>query len=226
MWLVRNKELLKRFRNGDQEAMAKVYRYYEPGVTAFLRKGFSFRSGSSYFFFKGSRNQSELESFVQEVFRRSFEEKARESYNGTTSFSNWILAIARNMVINQFRNKEIAFSQFFQPDAEDNNRTPLDEELPEEYSGVLYGQPSNKQDRHLEQEELHELLDTFLSDLSEDDRNLIMLRFSDGLGQEETAAALGSTRMKVRTAESRLKSRLKAYLRHTGYLSESELKSK
>lgn len=220
MWLARNKVLQERFRQGDQAAMAKIYRYYEPGVAAFLRKGFTFRSGQNNLFFRGSRDQNELENFVQEVFRRAFEEKARQSYNGTTSFSNWILAIARNMVINQFRNKEVAFSQFSLSKEEEDHRTPLDEELPEEYSGLLYAEPAEQQDKALERAELHELLDNFLSNLTEDDRNLVMLRFSDGMGQEETAAALGSTRMKVRTAESRIKSRLKSFLSETGYLDD------
>ena len=222
MWLVRNRELLERFRNGDRTAMAEVYKHYEPGVTAFLRKGFSFRSGQSFYFFKGSKEHSELEGFVQEVFRRAFEEKARTSYNGVTSFSNWILAIARNMVINQFRNKEIAFSQFVQQEEPDSQYTPLDQELPEEYSGVLYATPVSKQDEVVERQELRGLLDNFLSDLSEHDRSLMLMRFSEGKGQEETAALLGSTRMKVRTAESKLKNRLRAYLRHTGYIAEEE----
>lgn len=218
MWLVRNQGLLARFRRGERDAMGDVYRHYQPGVTAFLRKGFSFRSGTAYFFFKGAKDDEQLQSYVQEVFRRAFEDKARQSYNGVTSFSNWVLAIARNMVINQFRNKEIPFSQFVQQDEPDQQFNPLDQELPEEYSGVLYATPAGKQDELVEREELRGLLDGFLGDLSDHDRNLLVLRFSEGMGQEETASALGSTRMKVRTAENKLKNRLRAYLRHTGYL--------
>jgi RNA polymerase sigma factor (sigma-70 family) len=222
MWLVRNPELLVRFRRGDRDAMDEVYRYYAPGVSAFLHKGFSFRSGESFFFFRGFSDEAELESCVQEVFRRAFEEKARLSYNGVTSFSNWVLAIARNMVINQFRNKEIAFSQFTQQQEDDANLSPLDRELPEEYSGVLYATPAEPQDEKLEREELRTLLDRFLTDLTDHDRNLLLMRFSEGKGQEETASLLGSTRMKVRTAESKLKSRLRAYLRHSGYIKEEK----
>ena len=38
------------------------------------------------------------------------------------------------------------------------------------------------------------------------------------LADEETARELGSTRMKVRTAEGRLRNRLRAFLRDSGYL--------
>lgn len=222
MWLVRNQTLLKHFRQGDREAMSSVYRHYQPGVTAFLRKGFSFRSGTSFFFFKGTKDEEQLGSYVQEVFRRSFEDKARQSYNGVTSFSNWVLAIARNMVINQFRNKEIAFSQFVKKEEDGTEYSPLDQELPEEYSGVLYASQTSKQDEVLERNELRGLLDNFLDDLSDHDRNLMMMRFQEGKGQEETAVLLGSTRMKVRTTETKLRSRLRAYLRHTGYLDEDQ----
>jgi len=56
--------------------------------------------------------------------------------------------------------------------------------------------------------------------LNEEDRELVRLRFTESQGQEETAKALGSTRMKVRTQESRIRRRLVAFLRHSGYLDE------
>ena len=61
---------------------------------------------------------------MQEVFRRSFETRARNSYNGVNSFTNWVLAIARNMVINQFRNREIAFSDYISASDERSPRCP------------------------------------------------------------------------------------------------------
>jgi RNA polymerase sigma factor (sigma-70 family) len=214
--LIKNPELLQTFRRGDRAAMEMVYRHYVKGVSHFLQKGFSFRSQERYFFFKGYRSPSDLHNSVQEVFRRAFEEKARLAYNGVNSYANWILAIARNFVINQFRNREVPFSHF--EDRTGEGERKWDNEITEEYSGVLYGTAGHKQDVALEKAELQKLIAQFMGSLSEEDRELVRLRFTEGNGQEEAAKALGSTRMKVRTQEGRVRRRLVAFLRNSGYL--------
>ena len=218
MYLAKNKDLLGRFKAGERAAMDDVYRHYMPGVTSFLRKGFTFRSGKGHYYFKGIVDPSELKSAVQEVFRRAFEDKARTSYNGINSFTNWVLAISRNMVINGFRNREIAFSHYIAASDQRSHLTVMDEEVTEEFTGLLYGRPSHSQEQLLENSELKGLIEKFMSEITEQDRNLLLYRFLEGKGQEETATLLGSTRMKVRTAEAKLRNRLRAFLRHTGYI--------
>ncbi len=198
--------------------MEIVYRHYVKGLGHFLQKGFSFRSGERFFYFKGYRSPFDLHNAVQEVFRRAFEEKARLSYNGINSYSNWILAIARNMVINQFRDREIPFSAF--EDRSDGEKRQFENEMTEEYSGVLYGSASEKQDLALEHAQLKQLLGNFMEQLSEEDRELVRLRYTEGLGQEEAARELKSTRMKVRTQEAKVRRRLVGFLRHSGYLDQ------
>src|SRR5687768_12125655 len=151
------------FKPGKRDALAEVYRHYAPGVTSFLRKGFTFRSGKGHFYFKGIMDLSELKASVQEVFRRAFEEKARSSYNGINSFTNWVLAIGRNMVINRFRNREIAFSDYISPSDDRSHLTFMDDEVSEEFTGVLYGRPSRMQDMTVETTELKGLIDKFMA---------------------------------------------------------------
>lgn len=218
MYLAKNAELLARFRRGDRDALEDIYRHYFPGVTGFLRKGFTFRSGTGHFFFKGIHDPSELKSAVQEVFRRAFEEKARIAYNGVNSFTNWVLAIGRNLVINGFRNREIAFSDYISPSDERSHLTIMDDAVTEEFSGVLYAEQERPQDLKMEHDQLTTLMARFMKELSDHDRQLLILRFVEGRGQEEAAEALGSTRMKVRTAEAKVRSRLRAFLRHSGYI--------
>jgi RNA polymerase sigma factor (sigma-70 family) len=218
MFLAKDKKLLEAFKRGDREAMDVVYRHYQRGVTSFLRNGFSFRSGTNYFYFRGIQDSTDLQNAVQEVFKRSFEDRARHAYNGVTSFSNWILAISRNMVINQFRNREIAFSHYISASDARSHGAILDDEVTEEYSGLIYGRPARPQDVQFEKAELKDLIDAFTAELSEEDRQLLVLRFAEGMGQEETAKLIGSTRMRVRTAESRLRNRLRAFLRDSGYI--------
>lgn len=218
MFLAKNKKLLAGFKRGDRDALEEVYLHYFPGLTSFLRKGFTFRSGKGQFYFKGIMDPSDLRAAVQEVFRRAFEAKAIASYNGVNSFTNWVLAIGRNMVINQFRNREIAFSHYISASDTRSHLTIMDDEVTEEFAGILYGRPSKQQDSLVEHSELKNLIESFMEELSEHDRQLLILRFAEGSGQEETAKKLGSTRMKVRTAETKLRNRLRAYLRNTGYI--------
>ena len=96
----------------------------------------------------------------------------------------------------------------------------MDDEITEEFTGVLYGRPSKPADSQMEHSELKELIERFMGELSDHDKRLLVLRFAEGRGQEETANELGSTRMKVRTAEAKLRSRLRAFLRHSGYLDD------
>lgn len=220
MYLAKNPQLLEAFRRGDRDAMDDVYHHYVSGVTSFLRKGFTFRGGSGHFYFKGIQDPNELRPAVQEVFRRAFEERARTAYNGVNSFSNWVLAIARNMVINKFRNREICFSDYISPGDGRSHLKVMDDEVTEEFSGILYGQPDQSQEDQMESSELKQLLANFMSELTEHDRKILVLRFAEGKGQEDTANQIGSTRMKVRTAEAKLRSRLRAYLRNSGYIDQ------
>jgi RNA polymerase sigma factor (sigma-70 family) len=218
MFLARNATLLEAFKRGERKAMDEVYRHYHAGVGSFLGRGFTFRSGTSHYFFKGIRDPAEREALVQEVFRRAFEARARASYNGTSSFSNWVLAIARNLAINQFRNREVALSERAMPGDDRGPIAALDAAVTDEFSGLLYGESTRRQDAAVETDELRTLVKAFLGALTERDRRLLLLRFADGMGQAETATELASTRMKVRTSEARLRKRLRAFLRGSGYL--------
>lgn len=218
MFLAKNKELQEGFREGRKESMEEVYNHYSPGVTRFLRQGFTFRSGTTHCYFKGIKSEDELNSAVQEVFRRAFEDRARNAYNGINSFSNWVLAISRNMVINGFRNKEIAFSEYVSAKDNRSHLAVMDDAITEDYQGVLYGRRTQSQDKTYEHGELKNLIGKFMVELTEMERRLLVLRFVDGVGQEDAAQELGSTRMKIRTAEAKLRRRLRAFLKNSGYI--------
>ena len=218
MFLAKNKELLTRFREGEKDAMEEVYRHYSPGVTRFLRQGFTFRSKGSHCYFKGIKLDDDLRSAVQEVFRRAFEDRARNAYNGINSFSNWVLAIGRNMVINGFRNREISFSSYISTKDTRSHLAVMDDAVTEDYTGVLYGRQTRGQEMTVEHTELKGLIDRFMEELNPDERQLLLLRFVEGKAQEDTAKAIGSTRMKVRTSETKLRRRLRAFLLNSGYI--------
>lgn len=227
MFLAKNKELQERFRAGDKGAMEEIYLNYSPGVTRFLRNGFSFRSGGGHCYFKGIKIDDDLKVAVQEVFRRAFEERARNAYNGINSFSNWVLAIGRNMVINKFRNREIAFSDYISKGTgEDRSHIAAMDAavsaVSATYSGILYAQAPGSQDDNFEKAELKGLIGEFMKEITEEDRQLLVLRFVENISQEDAANVMDSTRMKVRTAETKLRRRLRAFLSGTGYTDHLE----
>ena len=226
MYLAKNAKLLVAFREGEKDALEEVYRHYAPKVTKFLQRGFTFRSNRGNFYFKGIQDNSELHASVQEVFRRAFEDKARHSYNGINSFTNWVLAIGRNMVLNRFRNREISISNYISPSDERTHLSFMDDEVTQEYTGILYSQPARAQDREMESKQLRDLMTDFMKGLSEQERQLLLYRFSEGRGQEETAELLDSTRMKVRTIEKNVRNQLRTFLKTSGYIDDLPLGKK
>ena len=90
------------------------------------------------------------------------------------------------MVINQFRNREIAFSDYISPTDERGHLTVLDDEVTEEFSGVLYGRP-RPAGLPVRIRRAQRAYRRFTNEFTEHDRKLLVLRFAEGLGQEETA---------------------------------------
>src|SRR5579862_8210147 len=117
MLLIERRELLARFKDGERRALEEVYRHYVSDVANFLRRGFSFTSRERSFRFSGYQQPFDLDNAVQETFVRGFKESARLGYDGLHSYKNYLLAIARNLVVDEFRNKEVAMSPFIEAQA-------------------------------------------------------------------------------------------------------------
>ena len=227
MFLAKNKELLERFRSGEKEAMEEIYLHYSPGVHRFLRNGFTFRSGGGHCYFKGIKVEDELNVAVQEVFRRAFEERARNAYNGINSFSNWVWPLAEIWSSTNFATaKSPSVIIFPKGTGEDRSHIAAMDtavsSVSATYSGVLYAQNPGSQDDNYEKSELKGLIGEFMKEITEEDRQLLVLRFVENISQEDAANVLGSTRMKVRTAEQKLRRRLRAFLSGTGYTDHLE----
>ena len=90
------------------------------------------------------------------------------------------------MIINQFRNREIAFCDYIAPSDERGHLAIIDDEVTEEFSGVLYGQMRERRMRSRGRR-AQGARSNFMGELTEHDRQLLVLRFAEGKGQEETA---------------------------------------
>jgi RNA polymerase sigma-70 factor (ECF subfamily) len=198
MLLVSDRALLDGFRAGRPEALQAVYRHYAPRVHGHLRAGFSFSSGGRRLRFHGYQRPYDLENAVQEVFLRAFVPRARLSYDGLRPYGDYLLAIARNLVLNELRRKEALFVD--EERADEAEQPPVEE---------LY-----------EQRELDGLLASFAAGLDARMGDYYRARFVENRSQVEAAAALGMHRIVARRLEAKLKLALLDHMKAHGYLED------
>ncbi len=136
------------------------------------------------------RDRVVAEDLTQDIFARAF--AALDRYRGDASVRSWLLAIARNRCIDHLRARHRDL--FAGDDDVDVDARPAETPLPPD---LLV--------RRAEVEDA-------LASLSEGDRALIVLRFKNGLGYPELAAAFGLREGTVRMRVSRALSRMREAL--------------
>jgi RNA polymerase sigma factor (sigma-70 family) len=193
---------LSEFRLGNRRVLEDVYREHAQGVAEFLRRGFSFNSRGRTLQFEGYRHPFDLDNALQETFLRAFQESARHAYDGVRSYRNYLLAIARNLVMDRFRRDPEPTTQ-----SDTGENTIADE--------------PNAEDRALELE-LTVLVRRFATRLAGAERRFFELRFFDHKTRSEVASECALTPMRARTLEHRLRRSLLDYLREQGYLEGDE----
>jgi RNA polymerase sigma-70 factor (ECF subfamily) len=222
MLLVERRELLARFKAGDRRALEEVYRHYVPEVANFLRRGFSFTSRDRNFRFSGYTQPFDLDNALQETFVRAFKESARLGYDGLHSYKNYLLAIARNLVVDEFRNREVAMSPFIDQmgaPARIESTTGRDGE---EAAPAEVNKPGESGQMSAEHEflrqELAQLYNAFVARLSEPERIFFHARFEERKTQIEAGEACGLSHMQSRTLEKKLRERFLKFMQTNGYL--------
>ena len=135
------------------------------------------------------------------VFVRAFSSAARESYDGIRPYRNYLFAIARNLVIDEFRKGHRELISLEENRVKSQNQ---------EYSEL------DPEEQALEQE-LGKQVDEFEASLSGDERAVFKVRFRQGLSIEGSAIQLGISEHRVKSTERRLKKRFFNRMRKHGY---------
>ncbi|HEX8822714.1 MAG TPA: sigma-70 family RNA polymerase sigma factor, partial [Archangium sp.] len=188
---------MQRFRDGDPQTMARVYQAHAETLARMLRA----------MAWRGMRGALDLENTVLETFARAFEPRTRAAYDGVRPYGHFLVGIARNVLLEQSREREVAVG--LEP-FEEAGQPPLEGE----------GLAQSMEDREVEG-----LLASFKAGLTAEERQLFELRFGDEeLAQEGVAERLGMTRIQVRRRELGLKTRLLEFLQARGYLEGMEVK--
>ena len=123
--------------------MGRVYRAHAEPLARMLRAmAWRVRGGAM-------RGTLEVENTVLETFARAFEPRTRESYDGVRPYGHFLLGIARNVLLEQTRQREVAVG--LEPFEETGG-------VPEEGAGTA---------QLLEDQEVQGLLTLFKAELSE-----------------------------------------------------------
>jgi RNA polymerase sigma-70 factor (ECF subfamily) len=197
-------ELLRGFRDGERSALTEVYAMHADEVARFLRHGFGFESDGRRHVFVGYQSPFELQDALHETFRRAFEPRARQAYDGVRPYGPYVRAIARNVVLRTFRARVALF-----PVVEGDGGDPAT-------AAQLEASTTTGPEHMLQREQVRKLVASFLQALDPQDRKLLELRFVDGRSQRDVAATLGIGRQRVRGREAKLRKRLIRHLREHG----------
>jgi len=216
MLLVERRELLERFRAGKKPALEEVYRHYAQDVVQFLSRGFGFNSRGRALRFTGYAQPFDLDNAIQETFARAFKESARLGYDGLHSYKNYLLAIARNFVLDEMRSREVAMSPYIEAEVT-TDEIPLDDGDAAPVAVTDSPSRGNAEQDFLRQE-LARLYGEFLGGLDGRDRAFFQARFEEQRTQVDAGAACGLSHMQARTLEKKLRERFLKFMHQHGYL--------
>lgn len=219
--LIERRELLDRFKRGERRALEEVYRHYAPEVAAFLQRGFTFSSAGRSLRFSGYAQPFDLDNALQETFVRAFKESARLGYDGLHPYKSYLLAIARNLVLDEFRNREVAMSPFIDQldsgGASDAAAVDGEEAAPAAAVGDAPSAGISAEQEFL-RHELGRLYASFVARLDDRDRTFFRSRFEEQRTQIEAGTACGLSHMQARTLEKKLRRAFLEYMQTNGYL--------
>lgn len=203
-----DRELLDAFRRGDRDALARVYRAHIDEVELVVRRGFVVGANAEHRV-PGMGVDDEVRDVVQEAFVRAFAPKAREAYDGLRAYRPYLLRIVKNLMIDRARA---------------SNRRPVlaDERGVGDIDAAIHRDQSLRLDAPMGAEDalhwkrLREAYHEYQESMDTEERELVRVRYEDGLSQRDAADALGVSRRRVRTVEERIKDGLTRFLRERG----------
>ena len=207
-----NRGLLERFRSGERNALAEVYRFYFQDVYRLAQYGFVTRAGARA---SNLVSEADRQDYTQDVFVKAFSPSARSSYDGLRPYRPFLLQVARNVRVDQLRRAG--------RDASRCDRAPelnLDIDALIETNAAWPEVRAADPDQHWQHlvQEASSVLDSLAPEIQE----LARLRFTEELSQAEVAARLGLTRRRVRTLEGRLFTSIRRHLARVGLATETK----
>jgi RNA polymerase sigma-70 factor (ECF subfamily) len=188
-----DEQLMKQFILGDEDAFSLLADRYAQPIFRFV--------------FSMVRNQDDAEELTQEVFlkvvraKHSFDLSARQA-GLKEKFRPWLYRIARNQCLDAFRKRQRLAGEGI-----GDKSGEVSECSSPEHEAVAQPSPSPREEAIKRQEQEH--LEQALQELDGRSRELLHLRFYQGLSYKEIAATLGLSENSVGSALIRAVQRLK-----------------
>jgi RNA polymerase sigma factor (sigma-70 family) len=193
-----NPELLPAFRAGRRDVLERLYWATVHRVEAIVRHGFWVASSRTHV--RGVA-AAEVGDVVQEVFARAFRERARNGYDGLREYTPYLSTIARNTVIDWARRRGADVEKLAEDIADLADIGPRADATADE-APLPWADDAVMQ-----------VVEAYIAGLPADLRQVHEQRYVLGRSQNDAAAALGTTRQRLRTAEAKLRSGLARELR-------------
>lgn len=186
---VDDRALLDAFRAGERHALEAVCNAYMDDVSMLVRLGFSLDGGGHI---RGITDPDEQRDVIQEVFVRALSEKARVGYDGLRPYRPYLLRIAKNLMIDRARRigrrpKKV------EPRTEGLDIDDL----------IDRNAPMPEPEEDLDWKEQRAVALRYMESLPPELGEFVQHRFVDCESQAAVGKALGITRRRVRTLESR-----------------------
>jgi RNA polymerase sigma factor (sigma-70 family) len=195
-------DLLQRFRDGEPDAMAEVYRAYMPRLASLLQRGFVVLSSGMRI--PPVSSGDDRADVIHDVFARAFQHEARRAYDGERDYWPYLAMIARNILISHHRRRG-------------REALGADSDVSLELEIVEYD--VDEAQSWLEPRSL-EITRQYVSTLPEPMRAVHAALYVLALSQRDAAQKLGLSRPKVRKLERRLRQNLLGLLNRAGFHAE------
>lgn len=183
-------DLVQRALAGSQDAYRDLLLRYQRPVLSLIRRMV--------------RNSSQAEDLAQEVFLKAF--RALKSYDQGRKFSSWLFKIAHNTAIDQLRRKELITVPLETPD---QNEPDLVAMLPDASAETPAGRA--------ERRDLAAAIEGAVASLKPLYREVVVLRYQEGLAYEEIAEVTGLPLGTVKTHLFRARKAMVAHLEARGW---------
>jgi RNA polymerase sigma-70 factor (ECF subfamily) len=180
-------ELVRGTLAGSARAFEDLVRRYERAVLALVGRMV--------------RDSSRAEELAQDVFVKAF--TALHTYDVRRRFSTWLLAIARNVAIDELRRRPAGVRALEDVDPAGGNDIP----------DVRAATPVQLAERA----ELSRAIDRAIERLRDDYRELVVLRYQLDLEIDEIAAVTGLPAGTIKSSLYRARQELARHLRAAGY---------
>tara|TARA_B100000686_G_C16739455_1_gene945702 strand:+ start:1175 stop:1831 length:657 start_codon:yes stop_codon:yes gene_type:complete len=171
----RDAQLIERCQSGDYTAFDELITHYRGKIYAMI--------------FNMTRNEADSWDLAQDVFIKAW--KALSKFEGRSAFYTWLYRIAHNVTYDWIRKKKIEGAGEFN-DAILNEADPGALTTPKAYDSP---------DQNMERAELRDKIKIAINSLSEDHREVILLKEVEGLSYQEIAESIDSS---IGTVMSRL----------------------